>query len=97
MTADALVLLTANPLVPTGFEAVAGGAGLFSLALLVWALVEIFRCPGLAFGWKLVLGLLAFTLPFLGPLVAIVMARSHRRRVESGELALTVMAPPRNR
>ncbi|MFD5821391.1 hypothetical protein [Nesterenkonia xinjiangensis] len=94
MTADALLLLAANSLVPTGWEAVASGAGLLTLALLVWALVEIFRCPGLASGWKLVLGLLAFTLPFFGPLIAVVMARSHRRRVLSGELALTAMAPP---
>ncbi|GAA3062374.1 hypothetical protein GCM10010467_10970 [Actinocorallia glomerata] len=93
MTADALLFLSATPLVPAGFEAVASGAGLLTLALLVWALVEIFRCPGLAPGWKLVLGLLAFTLPFFGPLTAVVMARSHRRRVESGELALTAMAP----
>ncbi|MDZ5076390.1 hypothetical protein [Nesterenkonia sp. HG001] len=97
MTTDALLLLAANPLVPTGWEASVGFGGILHLALLIWALVRVYRCPALAFSWKLLCVVAALSSPFLGPIVVILVIRGHRRRVDSGELAGTVMAPPLSR
>lgn len=64
-----------NPLLPASYDFLWAGIIVALVALLVWALVSIYRSP-LDPREKLAWALVAFLLPIIGPIVWLVRSRS---------------------
>ncbi|KUM34746.1 hypothetical protein [Arthrobacter sp. EpRS71] len=69
-----------NPIVPTLWETAVLGAGAVSILLLVAAVILVLRTKSFSPGVRFALALLAFAVPVIGPVAAVVVALLEQRR-----------------
>ncbi|WP_044493337.1 hypothetical protein [Nesterenkonia massiliensis] len=85
---------TRNPLIPTEWEITAQVVGLIGVGLMIWAIIAVLRARNLTTSIRLALVLAAVLVPFLGPVLALLGARSllpsqNRTRRDVRELETT--------